>query len=162
MAEHRKLIERDAAGAADLLTADGTPWNVYGLGVEASRDLIAAGIRRGEALVGEFAGIRLAGWIWFQERGTFHHAGYIRVLVVGAGDRRGGVASRLMDAAEETILAKSGSVFLLVSEWNQAARSFYQRRGYLEVGRLDGYVRAGSTEIICWKSTGQPLEFGAS
>jgi hypothetical protein len=42
-------------------------------------------------------------------------------------------------------------MFLLCAHWNEAARRFYTRRGYAEVGMLPGLIRDDSDEVICWK-----------
>jgi ribosomal protein S18 acetylase RimI-like enzyme len=143
------------------MVADGTPWQVYGLLHPSASAIVSAGVRDGADIVGAFHEEELLGWIWFERRGTFHHAGYVRILVVGSANRRSGTASRLMDHAETEILGGGASVFLLVSEWNVAARAFYAGRGYAEVGRLDGYVNQGSSELICWKRSPRALDLGA-
>lgn len=139
--------------AACIQVAPGTPWHQHGY---QRRDAVLAvqeGLSTGaHLLAADVDG--LAGWIWFETKGTFFHSGYIRILAVSATHRHQGVGSALLAAAERAIFAVTNNVFLLVTASNHIARSFYARHGYREVGRLEDYVRIGSVELIYLKSVG--------
>lgn len=149
----RPLEERDVEACAELMV--GLPlWRRYGTTLDDARALFtgaAAGDAR--ARVADDGG-RVAGFVLYHVRGTFEHSGYVRALGVRAGAQGRGVGSLLMDAAEEEILARGPNVFLLVSADNAAARCFYARRGYDEIGTLANYVGAGLTEVLYRKTTG--------
>jgi ribosomal protein S18 acetylase RimI-like enzyme len=63
-----------------------------------------------------------------------------------------GVGDALMDAAEEIMFEKTKDIFLLVSDFNDGAQRFYQRRGYAQVGALTGYVLPDVVELIFRKT----------
>ncbi|MDR7513025.1 MAG: GNAT family N-acetyltransferase, partial [Armatimonadota bacterium] len=105
------------------------------------------------------AGRRVLGFVWFCRTGTFARSGYIRWIAVAPDARGAGVGRRLVAHAERRILAAGPNVFLLVSEFNTAARAFYRRLGYREVGRIPDYVVPGVAERLLRKTTG-PIEGG--
>jgi ribosomal protein S18 acetylase RimI-like enzyme len=149
----RELCPAEAERAAEIQVAPGTPWHRHGYRLPEARATIQSGLSSGaRVLAADVNG--LAGWIWFDKRGTFFHSGYIRILAVATEQQHAGVGSALLAAAEQEIFGVTPNIFLLVSETNESARGFYAKHGYCEVGRLDGYVRPGSIELICWKSIG--------
>jgi ribosomal protein S18 acetylase RimI-like enzyme len=123
----------------------------YGLEPEALERALGAGVEAGDAvLVAEAAG-RAQGLAWWSPRGAFGRSPYLRLLVVAHGAVGRGVGSLLMDAFESAAFATAVDAFALVTHDNDAARRFYLRRGYAEVGRLPDYVREGITEIVLRK-----------
>jgi GNAT superfamily N-acetyltransferase len=50
--------------------------------------------------------------------------------------------------AEDTRKQGQANVWTIASEFNQAARAFYRRQGFVEVGLLDGLIRPGENEIL--------------
>jgi ribosomal protein S18 acetylase RimI-like enzyme len=149
----RQLLPVEAEMAARIQVAPGTPWHEHGYCLPQALAALRAGLSAGARILAADSD-GLAGWIWFDTMGTFFHSGYIRILCVGVDCRQRGVGSALVAAAEREIFAITNNIFLLVTESNQSARSFYAKHGYQEIGRLDGYVRAGSRELVCWKSIG--------
>jgi ribosomal protein S18 acetylase RimI-like enzyme len=144
--------------AGDLL------WQRYDLTLARARRLIgrtlrgsrqrgAAAREAGEVAVARRAG-RVVGFVWFRTSGTFHHSGYVRWLSVADEAKHQGVGRRLMEHAERRILAAGPNVFLLVSDFNSAAQTFYRRLGYVEVGAIHDYVVPGITERIFRKTIG--------
>jgi ribosomal protein S18 acetylase RimI-like enzyme len=147
----RPLGATDVVACAEILLS--LPlWQRYGT---TRQDALALFTRAavGSARVAERGG-RVAGFVVYSLRGTFEHSGYVRAIGVGAGDQGRGVGSLLMDAAEQDILAQGPNVFLLVSADNAAARRFYERRSYREIGEIPDYVGPGLTEILYRKTTG--------
>ena len=113
--------------------------------------LLVEAVGRGEPLlVAEADGVA-RGFAWFLRTGTFGGGGYLRLIALEPGREGGGIGAALLDAVERDVAAHARHLFLLVSDWNDRARRFYARRGYAEVGRLPGFVRADTDEIICWK-----------
>ena len=75
---------------------------------------------------------------------------YITSIAVAENARGHGVGSQLLRFAEE-YFAGRGSIFLLVSSFNQGAQHFYRQHGYEFVGELKDYVVAGHSEFILHK-----------
>jgi len=92
--------------------------------------------------VGRFVG-GLSGWAW-------GGCGYVNVLWVADDHRRQGIGTRLMDAAEAVALA-GGCVTMALSTHTFQAPAFYQRRGYIEIGRTPDYPR-GHAQVHMRKS----------
>jgi [ribosomal protein S18]-alanine N-acetyltransferase len=75
----------------------------------------------------------------------------IENIVVDATIRRTGVGSALLHSLLEKWKENEGaSVFLEVREGNRAARSFYQKWGFRQVGRRRGYYRAPVEDALLY------------
>jgi ribosomal protein S18 acetylase RimI-like enzyme len=149
----RPLEETDVEACAELMA--GLPlWRRYGTTLHDARALFTLAAAGGAQVRVAEDGGRVAGFVFYHLRGTFEHSGYVRALGVHTDAQGRGVGSLLMDAAEEEILARGPNVFLLVSADNAAARRFYERRGYREIGELADYVAPGLTEVLYRKTTG--------
>lgn len=87
------------------------------------------------------------------ERGSGHfgRGGYLRLIALRPGENGRGVGSRLLAAVEDSVRMRHSDLFLLTSDFNQAAQRFYERAGYVRVGALPDFVHAGITELIYWK-----------
>jgi ribosomal protein S18 acetylase RimI-like enzyme len=121
-------------------------------------DLAAALSREGEHVLAAEVRGELAGFVWFLERGTFYASGYVRLIVVAAGQTGGGVGAALMAEAERVVFAKSRDLFLLVNTDNLSAQRFYERLGYARVGLLEGYAAPGVDEFIYRKTRSRQEE----
>jgi GNAT superfamily N-acetyltransferase len=115
-----------------------------------ARDLDAALARAEPILVADDDGTP-AGFAWFLHQGTFASGGYLRLIALVPGREGHGAGAALLDAVEREVATRARHLFLLVSHWNDGARRFYARRGYLEAGTLPAFVRPDTDEIICWK-----------
>ena len=73
----------------------------------------------------------------------------IRLLFVRESERRTGLGSALLRAAEHEALARGCAQVVLSSHGFQAP-AFYRRHGYIEVGRVEGYPR-GDAQIYLRK-----------
>jgi GNAT superfamily N-acetyltransferase len=74
----------------------------------------------------------------------------IRFLFVREAERRSGVGSALLRAAEREARAR-GCTQVVLSTHSFQAPAFYQRHGYVEVGRADGYPR-GFAQVFLRKA----------
>ncbi|QCC77971.1 ribosomal protein S18-alanine N-acetyltransferase [Nocardioides daphniae] len=71
--------------------------------------------------------------------------------------RRGGVASRVLDAAVQAAAGDGADRMLLeVSEANTGAHAFYLRHGFAEIDRHAGYYRDGSTALVMMRELPTP------
>lgn len=94
-----------------------------------------------------FARIQLGG----AAGGHFGRGGYLRLIALRPGHESRGVGRSLLSSVEETVRAAHRDLFLLTSDFNHGAQRFYERAGYLRVGALPDFVRAGITELLYWK-----------
>ena len=128
--------------------AENPLWQRYGVSPASAYQRLAGGVEQGASiLVAETSGT-VVGFIWYVEKGAFFRSGYVLLIGVDPTKQGQGVGEILMDAAEQIMFKKSADVFLLVSDFNEGAQRFYQRRGYICVGSLPGYVLPDVAELI--------------
>lgn len=125
------------------------PWTEYETTFELSAEDIADA---GTALVAIVNG-DLAGFVWWLPTGAFDRSGYLKLLGVHRNHQSVGIGTSLMNAMESAVFDDAGvsDCFLLVSRFNEDARAFYRRRGYDDVGPIDGYVERGIDETLMRK-----------
>jgi [ribosomal protein S18]-alanine N-acetyltransferase len=143
----RPLLSGDVPALARLMAGDPL-WQRYGVTEEAAARRLREGFAAGATIaVAEIDG-EPVGFVWYVARGAFNRSGYIMLIGV-QGDARGtGVGRALMEQAEGALFAHSADVFLLVSDFNQAAQAFYGRLGYEQVGMIPDYVVPGVAELV--------------
>jgi len=93
----------------------------------------------------------LTGFVIFTPEPVFARGGYLRAIGVSRSMRRRGMGRRLLTFAEKETARYSRYLYLCVSDFNRAARSFYQDRGYARAGKLADLIVPGSSEYIYWK-----------
>ena len=144
-----RLQSQSDAEACARLMATSDPWLTLGRTYDSSLRIVLDPSR--EVYVARDQS-GLAGFLILCMTGAF--VGYIQTVLVHP-DRRGqGLGSRLVQFAEDRILAESPNIFMCVSSFNQAAGRLYQRLGYKVVGELTDYIIAGHSEILLRKSIG--------
>lgn len=143
-------FEGEDIGATNALLATHWPWTEYETNFEFAVEKITG---TGEALVATVDG-SFAGLAWWLPTGTFDQSGYLKLLGVHRNYQSAGVGTALMDATETAVFDDVGAsdLFLLVSEFNSDARSFYRRRDYDQVGTIDAYVEPGIDEVLLRKT----------
>jgi len=78
----------------------------------------------------------------------------IENIAVSDGTRRRGIGDRLVSELLTRALAGGAeAVFLEVRESNQAARSLYEKKGFLEVGRRPTYYSDPREDAILYRCT---------
>jgi GNAT superfamily N-acetyltransferase len=83
---------------------------------------------------------------------------YIEVVAVLKPYRRKGVARDIFQWIETEINASSKNMWTAVSSFNDSARNFYTRMGFVEIGPIPDLIKPGCTEILLRKSLIQPHE----
>jgi ribosomal protein S18 acetylase RimI-like enzyme len=133
-----------------------TPWKELGYRREQCVAILRAGLEETQVAVGPDASLR--GFVCLQ-RGALIGQPYVKLLCVAEATRGRGVGRALMAWAETQAFERWGArnLFLLVSDFNTAARAFYAHLGFAEVGRLPDYVIAGRDELILRKTRGPLL-----
>jgi GNAT superfamily N-acetyltransferase len=127
-------------------------WDRYGYTCERRRQDIGDALRRGDIVLVAMAGDSVIGIAWVVPHGAFGRSPYLRLLAVRRGAERRGIGRVLLTAIEERACAAStGGCFLLVSDFNRAAQSFYEQCGYLRLGEIKGFVLPDVAEVILWK-----------
>ena len=143
----RPMAPGDVPSLARLMAGDPL-WQRYGVTEEAAARRLREGFASGATIaVAEIDG-EPAGFVWYVERGAFNRSGYIMLIGVQRDVRGAGVGRALMEHAEAALFAQASDVFLLVSDFNEAAQAFYGRLGYEQVGTILGYVVPGISEQI--------------
>ncbi len=163
----RVLIRRLRAADVDVcahIVAGDPLWQRYGVTLTRARQEIrgalVAAARGGRAAhtAGEFVvaerGHEVEGFIWFRLDGTFHHSGYVRWVGVSPQAQGRGIGRRLMRYAEDRMFSDGPNVFLMVSDFNKRAQTFYEKLGYTRVGMIPDYVVPGVTEYLYRKTRG--------
>jgi ribosomal protein S18 acetylase RimI-like enzyme len=75
---------------------------------------------------------------------------YVAAIAVAPDARGRGVGAAMIRCAERRVPG-ARNLFLCVSDFNAAARAFYARLGFQQVGVLDDYVIEGHAEILLRK-----------
>ena len=125
------------------------PWLSLGTGYRALFDLMRNPER--ERYVASLDN-RIAGFVVLSMSGSL--AGYIQTICVSPGNRASGIGRLLMAHAETRVFRDTPNVFLTVSDFNAAARRFYDRLGYRTIGEIPEFLVAGRSEILMRKTRG--------
>ncbi len=112
---------------------------------------LEAALARGDGLLVEEKAGRVRGLAWFLSAGTLAMGGYLKLIAVVSGAEGAGVGAALLAAFEAEVAKASRHAFLLVSDFNDGARRFYERHGYLRVGAIPGLVLPEVAELVYWK-----------
>ncbi len=110
------------------------------------------GLAKGEIFVAVDEHGDCAGYIWFTLEGAFYRFPYLLNIAVKKELRGKGIGKKLLALFEEKGFAKASRLFLLVSDFNTAAKRLYQAIGYKEVGVIPNFIKPGVAEHIMMKS----------
>jgi ribosomal protein S18 acetylase RimI-like enzyme len=133
-------------------------WQRYGVTEPGALHRFELGLEQGALIaIAERIG-QPVGFVWYTLRGAFNRSGYIPLIGVAPNEYSQGIGQALMDHAEDRVFQHVGELFLLVSDFNQAAQRFYRQRGYIQVGALPDYILPGVSELIYYKrgAAGEP------
>ena len=147
----RDATEADCDGLAARL--GGLPLlSRYGMSAADLARRLRDAIARGDGVIVVCEDETAVGFAWFLAGGTFGGGGYLRLIAVAPEFQSKKLGAELLEEVEARVhAAGSRSLFLLVSDFNQAAQRFYATHGYAESGRLEKFVRDDVDELIFWK-----------
>ena len=112
---------------------------------------ILEGIRQGNlyvALIGE----QCVGFTYIIPKGAFHSFPYLHIIAVKEDYRDRGIGKALLDFSESIASKMADKLFLVVADYNPAAKRFYERNGYQQVGEIPNLYRPGITEYLMTKN----------
>ena len=145
----RPFTAEDRPAVVALLDSD--PWRRLGYGAADWNRLLATPLegRDGLVLVADDAVSALA-----VVRRNFLAGDYLELFAVAAGARGRGLGALLLGHLESMVFARARNFFVCVSDFNEGARRFYARHGYVHVGTLPDLLVHGSAELLLRKSAG--------
>lgn len=143
----RGLSSTEASGIGELLSGI-DPWLTLGYSASALAGYLMRddpGLHRFLVRIEDMpAGVMAIRHPWL--RGP-----YIELLGLAPDIQGIGLGRELLRWAEAEAAAVAGNVWVAVSDSNTRARSFYEKAGFLPVGRLEGLVREGMDEWLLRK-----------
>ncbi len=147
----RPLQSKDILHCADIMLRNPL-WQRYQVTLESARHRLETGFNNQASIFVAEVENKVTGFIWFVEKGTFSRSGYIMLIAVDPNLHHSGVGQALMAHAEGLMFQTSKDIFLLVSDFNLSAQTFYSRLGYAQCGAIPDYVMPGISELIFRKS----------
>jgi hypothetical protein len=129
----RPIQLADVEAVSDILL--GYPWTHYAMTRERAVNVLQKGIQANADIYVAELDTKVLGFVWWIQRGAFFHS----------------VGKSLVSAAEQACATQSKDMFLMVSDFNTEAQSFYRRLGYQQIGAVPDYVIAGISEHIMYK-----------
>ena len=134
------------------------PWRSLGYG-EADIDRIVRGSAADSVLLAR-VGDRVVGFAHTAPGVLLGE--YLKMLAVEPEQQASGIGRALMSELERRAFQRWPNVYLCVSDFNQAARGFYRRLGYEEVGVLQDLLVPGQGEIFMRKTIAAWRAFAVS
>ena len=133
------------------LLGDSDPWKTLGYNAADWKRIFCPVPEGRESFVAEVQG-QVAGIAVIRE--NFLLGDYLELLGVADWARSKGVGKALLGHVESLVFARTKNLFACVSDFNQSARSFYQKHGYQEIGPMPNFLIPGSAEILLRKTGG--------
>ncbi|WP_314059202.1 GNAT family N-acetyltransferase [uncultured Vagococcus sp.] len=91
------------------------------------------------------------GFIYYIPAGAFHSFPYIHLISIKKGYRGKGIGTKMMTFLEKLVFEEFDKLFLVVADFNLAAKRFYEKMGYQQVGEIPDLYRVGITEYLMMK-----------
>lgn len=146
----RTMRAEDCAEVVQLLSQS-DPWKTLGYTI-ADWNRIFCPLPQGrDSYVAELDG-RVAGVALVKQK--FLLGDYLELLGVAEWARHKGIGSLLLKHVEQLVFERTKNLFACVSDFNQAARDFYKKQGYQEIGPMPNFLIPGSAEILLRKTAG--------
>ncbi len=87
-------------------------------------------------------------------RRKFLFGDYLELLGIAPSATGRGFGSSLLAHIESLTFARAPNLFACVSDFNDAARAFYRKQGYKEIGPMPNFLIPGYAEILLRKTAG--------
>lgn len=87
-------------------------------------------------------------FLWCQPKAVFGRSSYLKLIGVAPSFQGQGLGLLLLNELELQVSKISQDIFLLVSDFNEAAQRFYLRQGFEKIGAIPAYVLPDVTEFI--------------
>jgi ribosomal protein S18 acetylase RimI-like enzyme len=150
----RKLSPNDPPAIRQMLEVDTFNAGEVDVALELIEDALADPQSGYRVLVAADERDTAVGYVCFGEtpmtQGTFD----LYWLCTHPSMRGRGIAGRLVEEMERTMREGGGRVIRVETSQQEAygaARSFYDRHGYREAGRIPGFYKPGDDLVILWK-----------
>lgn len=118
-----------------------------------AKSAVLEGIRQGTLYTAVTEG-ECVGFFYYLPKGAFHSFPYLHLFAVKEAYRNKGIGGILLQRFEKLAFDCSDKAFLVVADFNPAAKRFYESNGYRQVGELPSLYRAGITEYLMMKQAG--------
>ena len=146
----RPIQPDDRAAVIGLLTGS-DPWTRLGFSLSDWERIFSPIPQGRDCFVvtyrGQVAGVALV-------RPKFLFGDYLELLGIAPDSRGQGLGRRLLAHIEQVTFSRGKNLFASVTDFNEAARAFYAKQGFVEIGRLDDLLIRGSAEILLRKTIG--------
>ncbi|CAK0743865.1 N-acetyltransferase domain-containing protein [Gammaproteobacteria bacterium] len=75
----------------------------------------------------------------------------LELLAIFPDYQKMGLGTEVLSWLERRVAADARNLWILVSAFNESARSFYRRQGYTEIAKIDDLIQTGCDEILLRK-----------
>jgi ribosomal protein S18 acetylase RimI-like enzyme len=116
-----------------------------------ARKSLVDGFNKGEIYVALDINHKCKGFIWFIIDGAFHSFPYLHIIAVEKEYRKLGIGKKLLEFFEGTCFIDYTKLFLVVADFNPAAKMLYESIGYIEIAIVPSLYREGITEYLMMK-----------
>ena len=146
-----RLAQKADLNACAEIIIDSIMWERYERTFDDAHSFFEAEFNAGSQLwVYDLNGEVIA-YLVLIERGMMGEFPFIRALGVRRDFRGRGVGKKLLDFATENMFKLKPKLFLLVSDFNEAAQGLYFGYGFEKVGEIPNYKKEGIGEFIMLK-----------
>ena len=97
------------------------------------------------------------GFIWYIIEGAFHSFPYLHIIAVKEAFRGKGIGKKLLRFFAEAVFTDYSKVFLVVADFNPAAKRMYERLGYKQVGVIPDLYKDGVSEHLMMKERDESI-----
>lgn len=146
----RDMHPDDRAAVVQIL-AESDPWKRLGYTEDDWNRIFCPTPQGRDSYVIELDG-RVAGIAVIKHK--FLLGDYLELLGIAAWARGKGLGERLLRRVESIVFARTNNLFACVSDFNAAARAFYKKLGYQEIGPMPNLLIPGSAEVLLRKTAG--------
>lgn len=152
----RDMRPDDREAVVQLLGAS-DPWTTLGYTEEDWNRIFCPVPQGRDSYVLDYDG-RIAGIAIVRE--NFLLGDYLELLGIAPWARGKGLGAAMLRQIERIVFERTKNLFACVSDFNRAARAFYRKQGYREIGPIPNFLIPGSAELLLRKTAGPAREHG--